>query len=197
MTRKRVAAVVNLALLISFIWIIVSPSAGHPATTTVTVDSPACSLSMAISPSSVTATVAGCRNGVYALTSWSTPSAVLPTSRPMTLFERVSGPPWTVALPRCFWKVDFSELSPDHHLLAARTGGQPCAATTRTAGTTCCAPALSFGYRVSESSARSNMQPGVAVRSTRTTRAGVRKPVVTYRYGVPRRCRSAVLALRS
>lgn len=130
MTRKRVAAVVNLALLASLIWIIVSPSVGRQATTTVAVDGPACSLSLAIGPRSVTATVAGCTNGVYALSSWSAQSAVLGTSHPQALFRRVTGPPWTVALPPCFWQVDFSELSPDHHFLAAHLGGQPCAPTT-------------------------------------------------------------------
>jgi hypothetical protein len=135
-SRKRVAAIVNLALLASLVWIIVSPSVGPRATVavTVTVDDPACSLSLAIGPTSVTATVAGCSSGVYALSSWNTQSAVLRTSHPQTLFEQVTGLPWTVALPPCFWQVDFSELTPIHHTLARRLGGQPCAAATTTTG---------------------------------------------------------------
>ncbi len=130
MTRKRVAAVVNLALLASLVWIIVSPSVGHRATTTVTADNQACSLSLAISPGSATATVAGCSNGVYALSSWRVPSATRNPSHPQTLFRRVTGPPWTVALPPCFWQVDFAELSPVHHILTSHIGGQPCARAT-------------------------------------------------------------------
>ncbi len=129
MTRKRVAAVVNLALLASFIWIIVSPSVGHRANTTLAVDSPACSVRLTIGPNSVTATVAGCTNGVYALSSWRAHSTLLRSSRPQTLFRRVTGPPWKVTLPPCFWQVDFSELSPVHHFLAAHLGGQSCPAT--------------------------------------------------------------------
>jgi hypothetical protein len=140
-TRKRVAAVVNLALLASLVWIIVSPSVGHRATTTVTADNPTCSLSLAISPSSVTATVAGCSNGVYALSSWSAQSAVLSTSHPQTLFQRVTGPPWTVALPPCFWQVDFSELSPVRHILVGHLGGQPCRPPTTDADARVASPA--------------------------------------------------------
>ena len=69
---------------------------------------------------------------MFALTSWAAQSASYPTSKPQTLFARTTHAPWTVALPPCFWQVDFRRISPTVEFAAGRLGGHACPATTTT-----------------------------------------------------------------
>jgi len=107
-----------------------------------------CRAHLVITATTATAIPNAACTGSYLLLSWSQPS--LHGTVGQVLFDSVSGPPWTVRLPPCFWQVDMVVNVPPPHrpLIAGRFGGQACVtpppppptSTTSTTATTVTVP---------------------------------------------------------
>jgi hypothetical protein len=93
---------------------------------------PACSVTLSETSTTATATIiSGCIGEGFAFSSFS-------GQHTNDLFNRVTGPPWTVTLPPCLWQIDFSfgPGTPNHHIYAAALGGMVCPPPTTTTTTT-------------------------------------------------------------
>lgn len=114
-----------------------------------------CKVTLDIGSTSVTANIlSGCQGGDYYLSTWVAQSNVHKTSLPQYLYRTTNHAPWTVALPPCFYQVDFARLSSPPSLratssgaahtgrvyIAGALGGAACRTTTTTSGPTTTLP---------------------------------------------------------
>ena len=91
------------------------------------------SLTISTTTEQATAHLSAACTGLYELASWQLKSPHVTQGE--TIYNRVTSPPWTVALPDCAWQVDF-RLIDNRTIIAGKQGeNSNCQSTTTTSST--------------------------------------------------------------